>query len=392
MDDYLLSNSNTENAILDPERQRKARRYAHISRRLMLFELLLGAVYLISWLIFGWSISLRDWLTGYTTNEWLLVAAFAIIFGGITLVFQFPLSYYSGFILPHRFDQSNQTRKSWLLDQVKGLALSGIFGLIILEIVYLLLREAPQTWWLWLAVFLLLVNTILANLAPVIIFPIFYKFVPLSEDRSDLVERLIRLAERASTHLNGVYKFDMSSRTKSANAALVGLGNTRRVILGDTLLEEFSDDEIETVMAHELGHHVHHDLPIGILVESVITLIGLYLASLVLNWGTTYFGFSGPGDIANLPLLGIILSLYSLLTMPLSNAYSRWRERLADQYALEATHMGVAYASALTRLANQNLAQVDPEPWVEFLLYSHPTLSKRIDMAMNYADQPNSSG
>lgn len=381
-----------ENAILDPERQRKARSYAHISRRLMVLELIFGALYLIAWLIFGWSKTLSSWIAGFTDNEWLLVAAFAIIFGGITVILQFPLSYYSGFMLPHQFEQSNQTQKSWLIDQIKGLVLSGIFGLMILEIVYLLLREAPQTWWLWLAVFLLLINTVLANLAPVIIFPIFYKFVPLSEERSDLVERLLQLAERAGTHLKGVYKFDMSSRTKSANAALVGLGNTRRVILGDTLLEEFSDDEIETVMAHELGHHVHHDLPIGILVESVITLVGLYLASLILIWGTTYFGFSGPGDIANLPLLGIILSLFSLLTMPLTNAYSRWRERLADQYALEATHKGTAYASALTRLANQNLAQVDPEPWVEFLLHSHPTLSKRIDMAMNFSslsDNPN---
>jgi STE24 endopeptidase len=181
-----------------------------------------------------------------------------------------------------------------------------------------------------------------------------------------------------------VYKFDMSRRTKAANAALTGLGNTRRIILGDTLLNEFSDDEIETVLAHELGHHVNLDIPIGILVESVITSGGLYLAHLGLRWAVNYFGFDGVSDIAAFPLFMLVVGAYSLVTMPLGNAFSRWRERRADAYALKATGKGQAYASALTRLANQNLAEVDPEPWVEFLLYSHPALGKRIERAEEF--------
>jgi STE24 endopeptidase len=177
----------------------------------------------------------------------------------------------------------------------------------------------------------------------------------------------------------------MSRRTKAANAALTGLGNTRRILLGDTLINEFTPDEIETVLAHELGHHVHRDLPIGLLVESVVTLGGFYLASLGLTWGVEGFGFESPADIAALPLFALVLGIYGLVTMPLSNAFSRWRERRADAYALEATGKGEAYASALTRLANQNLAEADPEDWVEFLLYSHPALSKRIAFAQRYA-------
>jgi STE24 endopeptidase len=179
----------------------------------------------------------------------------------------------------------------------------------------------------------------------------------------------------------------MSKRTKAANAALTGLGNTRRIILGDTLLEEFSNDEIETVLAHELGHHVHKDIPIGMAVESVMTLVGLYLASLGLNWGAAYFGFSGPSDIAALPVFMLVIGAYGLVTMPLSNAFSRWRERRADQYALQTTRKNKAFASAMTRLANQNLADADPEPWVEWLLYSHPALRKRIDMAQSFDAQ-----
>jgi STE24 endopeptidase len=154
--------------------------------------------------------------------------------------------------------------------------------------------------------------------------------------------------------------------------------------LGDTLLAEFSTDEIETVMAHELAHHVHKDIPWGIAYETVLTLVGLYLAHLALDWGIGYFGFTGPGDIAALPLLGLALAVYGLATMPLGNAYSRWRERRADEYALRVTGNGPAFARAFTRLANQNLADADPPAWEEFLMYSHPALSKRIAMAQKY--------
>ena len=212
----------------------------------------------------------------------------------------------------------------------------------------------------------------------------FYKFVPLEEDHKDLVTRLITLAEGAGTRVRGVYKFDMSRRTTAANAAITGLGNTRRIILGDTLINEFTADEIETVLAHELGHQVHNDIPIGIFVESLITLGGLYLASLALQWGVAVFGFESVSDVAAMPLFVLVIGIYGLATMPLGNAYSRQREHRADEYALQVTGKGAAYASALTRLANQNLAEADPEPWVESLLYSHPALSKRIAMAEKF--------
>jgi len=113
--------------------------------------------------------------------------------------------------------------------------------------------------------------------------------------------------------------------------------------------------------------------------------VGLFLASLVMDWGVGAFGLESAADPASLPLLGLTLGVYGLVTMPLSNAVSRWRERMADRYALEATGNAPAFASAMIRLANQNLAEIDPEPWVEFLLYSHPALEKRIEMARKYS-------
>ncbi len=352
-----------------------------------LLSTLFNTLYALAWLLFGWATSLRDALTETwpaLANPWYLVAAFAFVFGGVYYVLNLPLEYYTSFILPHRFDQSTQTRRDWAMDRAKALLIGALIALLLLEVLYALLRAYPQTWWLWMAGFLLLFNVLLANLAPVLIMPLFNKFVPLGEEHADLAGRLLRLAARANTRVRGVFKFDMSRRTKAANAALTGIGNTRRIVLGDTLINEFTPDEIETVLAHELGHHVHRDIPLLIAFGTLSTLAGLYLASLGLEWAVSAFGFRGVDDIAALPALGLVLGAFGLLIMPLENAFSRWREQLADEYALRMTGKPAAFASALTRLANQNLAEVDPERWVVFLFYNHPPLGERIAMAKRW--------
>jgi STE24 endopeptidase len=366
---------------LGPEKQKQARQYSRIRRRLWLLETAFSALYLLAWLVFGWANSLVGWLRTFTTNDWLLVLGFVIVFGGIASLLDLPLEYYSGFVLPHRFGQSTQDFKSWVVDQLKGLAIGAPLGLLVLELVYLALRLTGGWWWLWTGAGMLVFTVILSNLAPILIMPLFNKFVPLGEEHADLAERLMKLAENAHAKVRGVFKFDMSKRTKAANAALTGIGNTRRIILGDTLINEFSADEIEAVLAHELGHHVHQDIPILIGFSTLLTLGGLYLASLAMTWAAAVFGFSGPADIAGLPALGLVLGAFGLLTQPLDNAISRWRERMADEYALQSTGKTQEFASAFVRLANQNLGEVDPEKWVVFMFYDHPPLGERIKMA-----------
>jgi len=368
-------------AIINPEKQKQAKEYSRISRRLWLVETAFGLFYTLAWLAFGWAVGLRAWLTGMTTNDWLLVPLFVAIFGGISALIELPLSYYTGFVLPHRFDQSNQTLKDWIIDQLKGLAISLPIGLLVLELLYLALRVTGPMWWLWAAGGLLVFQVILANLAPVLIMPIFNKFTPLGDEHADLAARLMKLAENAHTKVKGVYKFDMSRQSKAANAALTGIGNTRRIILGDTLINEFTPDEIETVLAHELGHHVNKDIQFLMGFGTLTTALGLYLASLVMNWAVSSFDFTGIADVAAFPALTLVVSLYGLLTMPLSNGFSRWRERLADEYSLKSTGKNEAFASAFTRLANQNLSEIDPEKWAVVLFYSHPPLGERIAMA-----------
>lgn len=370
---------------LDPERQQQAKEYARIHRRLWLVSTALNGLYALLWLLTGWSIALRDWLATISSNPWFLVAGFIMVFGGIYAVLTFPLDYYSGFVLPHRFDQSNQTLKDWIIDQLKGLAINAPIGLLLLELLYLALRVTGDLWWLWAAGGMLIFIVLLSNLWPILIAPWFNKYVPLGDEHKELADRLLKLARRANTKVKGVFKFDMSKRTKAANAALTGIGNTRRIVLGDTLINEFTDDEIETVLAHELGHHVHNDIPVLIAFGTLITTVGLYLASLALDWAIGFFGFTGPADVAALPALGLILGAYGLVTMPLENAISRWRENLADDYALQATGKREAFASAFTRLANQNLGEVNPEKWVVFLFYSHPPLGQRIQKARKSA-------
>jgi STE24 endopeptidase len=366
---------------IDPEKQEQARQYARIRRRIWLLETIASAAYLLAWLFFGWAKSLSSWLKALTGNEWLLVLGFILIFGGIASLLELPLGFYSGFVLPRRFGQSTQNLKGWIVDQLKGLLISAPLGLIVLELVYLALRLAGDWWWLWTGAGMLIFSVVLSNLAPILIMPLFNKFVPLGDEHAELAGRLMKLAERAHTKVRGVFKFDMSRRTKAANAALTGIGNTRRIVLGDTLINEFSTDEIETVLAHELGHQVHKDIPILIGFGTIMTLGGLYLASLALHWAAGYFGFAGPADIAGLPALGIVLGAFGLVTQPLDNAISRWRESLADQYALQSTGKASAFASAMVRLANQNLGEVDPEEWVVFMFYDHPPLGERIKMA-----------
>jgi STE24 endopeptidase len=367
---------------LNSRRQEEARLYARLNRYLFAANLVVGALYLLFALITGFSFWLKEWAQSLTSSTLLVVALYALAFFLIYIALITPLNFIGGYVWPHRFGLSKQGLAAWAWDYVKGLTVGLVFMLMFIQILYILLRVSPEWWWLWMSVFYLLFIVVLTNLAPLILVPMFYKLEPLED--VELVERLTALADRAGARVKNVCKMDLSSKTTTANAALMGLGNTRQIVLGDTLLEDYSEDEIETILAHELGHHVHRDVETGILVESVTTLLALWLANMVLRGGLAAFGFDGIADIAAFPLFGLILGLFAVMTMPLNNSYSRWRERLADQYALEITRKPEAFITAMTRLANQNLAEADPARWVEVMLYSHPAISRRLAMARDF--------
>ena len=375
------SENATEALGPDAERQAEAQEYARIRRRLMFLDLGISAVLTVVFLVTGASQAYKELLIqAGLTSSWLLVPAYLGSLGlGLTVLF-WPLSWYSSYVLPHRYGLSTQTPKGWWTDELKSLALGLGLGLPVAEVVYWFLRSQPEAWWLWVAGFMVLLSVVMGYLMPVVFVPIFYELTRLEDET--LVARIKRLAERADVEVADVYVIDLSSRTTAANAMVMGMGNTKRIALGDTLYENYSPDEIEVMLAHELAHQVHHDLELGVIVQSTLMVGSLYLAKLFLDWGIDAFGFTGPGDVAAVPLLALATGLFSFVTMPLTNAYSRWRERRADRYALQVTDDAQAFAKSMLRLADQNLSDLHPPDWVVWLLYDHPPVLQRVERAV----------
>jgi STE24 endopeptidase len=297
---------------------------------------------------------------------------------GISKLLGLGLDYY-GFRLERRFQLSNQRFSAWLWDQGKGFLVSLVLGTIVIQLLYFTIRQWPQNWWLLAWAFFMGLFVLLAQLAPVVLFPIFYKFEPLDDE--ELKHRLILLGQRAGARVRGVYRWRLSEKSKKANAALTGLGSTRRIILADTLLDNYTTDEIEAVLAHELGHHVHRHIPKSILVQAGITFAGFWAANFILHYAVDHHMFEELSDFANLPLLALVSVVLGFVLMPALNAYSRHNERQADRYAFESIASIDPFVSSMNKLADQNLAERMPAKWVEWFFHSHPSISRRLAAA-----------
>jgi STE24 endopeptidase len=370
---------------MSANRRRKAKEYAALRRVLFFINTGLAVAILLVSLYGGISLELRKLAENWTGSDWLQVILYMVIFGGAYGLVTVPLDILGGWYLPKRYGQSHQSFKSWAIDGLKGLLVAVPLMLVLISLLYFGLRVFPDWWWLIGGIFYLFFVIVLSNLAPVAIMPLFNKFIPLEND--ELRDRMLRLAERTGARVRGIYTMDFSRRTKAANAFVTGIGNTRRIVLGDTLTQHYTSDEIEVVMAHELGHHVHGDIWRAILFDSVITLAGLFLANLVLQAGISAFGFNSVGDVAAFPLFALVMVGFSLITMPLTNAYSRARENAADKYALEITGNVSSFISSMKKLANQNLADADPPAWAIWLFYTHPPIGQRVKRGEEYARQ-----
>ncbi len=366
------------------DRLARAREYAGIARRLFFVELGVDVLLLVAFLTSGLSAGLRDLADRVSPPGawWLALLIYLAVLGaGYTLI-NGPLSYYSDFVLPHRYGLARGTRALWLADQAKGAALEALLGLPLGLVLYWLLRTDPTSWWVWMAGLLILFSIVLGQLAPVVL-PLFNTFTPLED--GELRARLLALAAAAGSPVQGVYVMDLSRRTTAANAMFTGIGPTRRVILGDTLLRAYTPDEIETVLAHELAHQVHGDLWRGLALQAGLAGVGLWLAARGLGGGVAVLGFRGIADPAAFPLLLAVLAAFGLLLLPATNAFSRRLERAADTYALRVTGKPRAFQSMMRKLADQNLSDADPPAWVQFLFYSHPPAAERIAAAERYA-------
>ncbi len=362
----------------------ESRQYNRTKRWLGVADVAVGFGLLVVLLATGWSGTLRDLAESGASQHYSLALFFYVaMLMLISKAIGFPLEFYE-FRLEHCYNLSNQKLASWLWDEVKGFLIGLVAATVVAELIYTLMRNAQERWWIYAWALFLGLMVLLAQVAPVVLFPIFYKFEPLENE--ELKRRLIVLSERAGTRVRGVYKWHLSEKSKKANAALTGLGATRRIILADTLLDNYSDDEIEAVLAHELGHHVHRHIFKSIFVQAAVTLLGFFLANEVLRYAVERKNmFETISDFANLPLLILVSTVLSLVLMPLLNAYSRFNERQADRYCFKSVATVEPFITSMNKLAQQNLSEKTPSPWVEWLLHSHPAVTKRVSAAEKWA-------
>ena len=358
----------------------KATRYHRLRRRASVLGTGLAILVFLVVLVSGVSAVLRDIALAWGGGSFFLaILVYVVLLALLNEAVQLPISFYLGVSLERRYGLSTQTAGRWWIDHLKAGAVALVFAGGGAVIVMYLLRWSPGLWWMWATLVFAPLLLVLAQLAPVLLLPVFYELKPI--DRPGLTARLAALAERAGVQVLGIFEWRLSDRTRKANAALTGIGRTCRILLSDTLLADHDDDEIEVILAHELAHHVHWDIWKGVALETVLIALGFYLADSALSAAIGRFSITAKDDVAALPLLVLIGGAVSLMLLPAANALSRLHERRADRYALDMTKNAAAFVTAMKRLAAQNLAEERPSRLVEVLFYSHPPMATRIEAA-----------
>ena len=363
----------------DSARQQKAREYSTLLRRGLFLQFGISTALLLALLFTNASarlVSLLPFLSPWSAALYLLIMALGF---GVILA---PLDYYHGFILPHRYGLSTQNVTSWLRDRAKALALGLLLALCLIMIIYWLMENFPALWWLAVGLIMFLLSLVLTWLTPSFLIPLFFKLKPLEE--GELKEKLLHLAKGAGVNIKDVFSINLSSKATTANAMLSGLGKSRCIIFSDTLLQGYSWDEIEVTLAHELGHHCHHDIAKLMAIQTVTLLLAFYLADLALKAGIILFSFQGISDVVALPWLVLVLAMLILMFQPLLNWYNRHIELAADKVALELSKNPKAFINLMTKLTDQNLSEAEPSRWAKFLFYDHPTYNERVNLAYEY--------
>jgi STE24 endopeptidase len=360
-----------------------AKRYNNIKLAIGIGEGILSFLLILTFVWFGYSLRLENYLSNYFSNSYLLFIAFLFVIGFAGSVLSFPISYYTGFYLEHKYNLSNQTFLKWILEGLKGLLVSLVIGIPILLTFYYVLNTFYALWWLPFAVIMFFISVVLSQIFPVLILPIFYKLTPI--DNEELKQRINALATNARIKVENVYRFNMSKNTKKANAAFTGLGKTKRIILGDTLLDNYSVDEIETVIAHELGHYKKKHIIKNILIGTASSFITLFVISILYQNSLSWFGFENITQVSALPLLALWSMLIGVIQTPLGNILSRKFEYQADEYAVLETKNPSSFITTLQKLNEQNLGDKEPHSFVEWFFYSHPSNKNRIKAIVDFS-------
>ena len=358
----------------------KTQKYNRVRIRLKLIDILFTCLYLLGFQLLV-SPELKKFSFVFFDNPYLAFTVYLAVFGLVYYVLDFPLHLYSSFFTERNFGLSSQKFFNWIKDDLKGTILSASITFIFLQVLYAFIRNFSTVWWVWMAIFWFGITILLAKVMPNVIIPLFFKYSPV---KKDLEDRITKLSRKCGMKLVGVYEIDFSKKTNKLNAAVVGMGSTRRVILADNLIKEFTEDEVAGVLAHEFGHHKLRHMGKHI-VFGVLTIFlscyTLYLASSVL---AGLFGATGASDIKIFPSFLLILFLAGIVMLPIQNAFSRKLETEADIFALKVMKDKNIFISLMNKLAEKNLADPNPSKIIKFFFYSHPPISERIVLAERF--------
>ncbi|MBF0479293.1 MAG: M48 family metallopeptidase [Candidatus Omnitrophica bacterium] len=350
--------------------------YHRVKNRMFFSGLFLDFAFLMIFFFAGWSLTVRNWTFVISSNFWIANGLYVFLFSSLLYLLHLPLNFFLGYIWEHKFQLSNQNFFQWWTDDLKQSALGLVMVVVLVEVVYFFLRHFPSGWWICAWIFWVFMAVIMAKITPNVIIPIFYKYVPINN--ASLKDRIFDMFKKCKVFLQDVYMIDMSQKTKKANAFVCGIGRTRRVVLGDTLVNQYTVDEIEAVVAHELGHYVHRDIFKLLIVNGIVIFVGFYLIALFLNYSVGAFHLRGIDDIAFLPMITVAFVVFSLATAIPLNAFSRYLEKQADLFCLTMTQKPADFISLMKKLGEMNLAKENPSLMEKLFFYDHPPLKERI--------------
>jgi len=357
----------------------RAKRYSSIKYTLAIVDIIYLSTLILIFVASGISRTLAETLLNITPNQYIVVPAYLLIASAVYYLFSFPLIFYASYILEHRFNLSKQKIGDWLLDQFKAGVLYYVIITILIAAFYYILKHYQSDWWWVISLIWIFFSLILARLTPVVIIPLFFKYTRLSDET--LRARILNLADKMKVKILEVFQIDLSKKTQKANAAFVGIGKTRRVILADTLKDKYSAEEIEVILAHEFAHYKLKHLFKLIMVNSLATILAFYFIFQTSDYTLKLFGMSSLSDIAALPVIFLYLVIFGILTQPISNCISRRLERSADALAIKTTGLKEAFIATMEKLSLQNLSDRNPHPIIKFFFFDHPPIDERIATA-----------
>ncbi|MBD3379316.1 MAG: M48 family metalloprotease [Candidatus Omnitrophica bacterium] len=357
-----------------------AKKYSAVKFRILIADILLSLGAVLFFWIFA-SEALSQWVSARSSSFFVSCFLYISAFLVFMYLVSFPLHFFSSFVLEKKFGLSERSFLSWLKDEAKAVTLSFILYITCAEVFYLVLRAFPGSWWIVVSSLWVLFSVVLARLLPVLIVPLFYKYTPVEEE--ELKEAIFELSGKAGIPLTDVLKIDLSSKTRKANAALVGLGGTRRVVLGDTLISAFPLDEVRVVVAHEFGHLKYRHIWKLLAFSAITAYLGFYLLYMAAAQIAAATGAPGVDDLSLFPALVLLMGVFGFAVLPVQNLFSRILEKQSDRFALELTGNAKAFVGAMERLAGMNLAEKSPALLKKIFFYDHPPIAERIEMAVS---------